>query len=115
MPAVIQQPETSVHHGAYSYLCQFYKALKLHTDACRSGLGAILYQTHDNRTNAIIAYTSRSLTKAETHYPTHKQEFLTLKWPMIEKFHEYLYRSTFNVYTNNNPLMYFLMMESWMP
>ena len=27
---------------------------------------------------------------------------------MVEKFHEYLYRSTFDVYTNNNPLTYIL-------
>ena len=72
--------------------------------------GAVLYQTHDDGTDAIIAYASRSLTKAETHYPAHKLEFLTLKWAVVEKFHEYLYGLTFDVYTNNNPLMYVLMM-----
>ena len=40
--------------------------------------GAVLYQIHDNGIDAIIAYASRSLTKAETHYPAHKLEFLTL-------------------------------------
>ena len=35
-------------------------------------------------------------------------EFLTLKWAVVEKFHEYLYGSTFNVYTDNNPLTYIL-------
>ena len=29
---------------------------------------------------------------------------------MVEKFHEYLYGSTFDVYTDNNPLTYVLMM-----
>ena len=38
----------------------FTKPFKLHTDACESGLGAVLYQTHDDRTNATIAYASRS-------------------------------------------------------
>ena len=31
---------------------------------------------------------------------------------MVKKFHEYLYGSTFNVYTNNNLLMYILTMEN---
>ena len=39
---------------------------KLQTDVCRSGLGAVLYQTHDNGTDAVITYPSRSLTKAES-------------------------------------------------
>ena len=34
-------------------------------------------------------------------------EFLTLKWAVVEKFHEYLYGWTFDVYTNN-PLTYVL-------
>ena len=55
-----------------------------------------------------IAYASRSLSKAESHYPAHKLEFLTLKWAMVEKFHEYLYGSTFDVHTNNNPHTYVL-------
>ena len=80
----------------------------LHTDACGSGLGAVLYQTPEGGTDAVIAYASRSLSKAESHYPAHKLEFLTLKWVVVEKFHEYLYGSTFDVCTNNNPLTYML-------
>ena len=49
-----------------------------------------------------------SLNKAESHYPAHKLEFLAFKWAVVEKFHEYLYGSTFNVYTDNNPLTYML-------
>ena len=56
----------------------------------------------------MIAYASRSLNRAESHYPAHKLEFLTLKWAVVEKFHEYLYGSTFDVYTDNNPLTYVL-------
>ena len=56
----------------------------------------------------MIAYASRSLNKAESHYPAHKLEFLALKWAVVEKFHEYLYGSTFNVYTNNNLITYVL-------
>ena len=56
----------------------------------------------------MIAYASRSLNKAESHYPAHKLEFLTLKWAVVKKFHEYLYGSTFNMHTDNNPLTYVL-------
>ena len=86
----------------------FTKPFKLHTDACGSGLGAILYQTCEDGTDAVIAYASRHLSKAESHYPMHKLEFLTLEWVVVKKFHEYLYGSTFNVYMDNNPLAYVL-------
>ena len=71
-------------------------------------MGAVLYQTQEDGTEAVIAYASRSLNKAESHHPAHKLEFLALKWAVVEKFHEYLYGSTFNVYTDNNPLTYVL-------
>ena len=87
----------------------FMKPFKLHTNTCQSGLGAILYQTCDDETNAVIAYASRSLTKAETHYPAYNLEFLTLKWAVVKKFYDYPYGSTNDVYTNNNTLMYILM------
>ena len=86
----------------------FTKPFKLHTDACGTGLGAVLYQTQEDGTEAVIAYASKSLSKAESHYPAHKLEFLTLKWVVVEKFREYLYGSTFNMYTDNNPLTYVL-------
>ena len=86
----------------------FTKPFKLHTDAFGTGLGAVLYQTREDGTEAVIAYASRSLNKAESHYPAHKLEFLALKWAVAEKLHEYLYGSTFDVHTNNNPLTYIL-------
>ena len=68
----------------------FKRPLKLYTDSCGSSLGAVLYQTHDDGTDAVIAYASRSLKKAECHYPAHKLEFLTLKWAVIKKFQDWL-------------------------
>ena len=57
----------------------------------------------------VIAYASRSVSKAESNYPAHKLEFLALKWAVCEKFHEYLYGSkSFDVFTDNNPLTYVL-------
>ena len=86
----------------------FTKQFKLHTDACGTGLEAALYQTWEDGTKAVIAYTSRSLSKAESHYPAHKLEFLTLNRAVVEKFHEYLYGSTLDVHIDNNPLTYVL-------
>ncbi len=79
----------------------------LHTDACRDGLGAALYQEQKGRLRA-IAYASRGLSKSEQNYPTHKLEFLALKWAVCEKFSDYLYGSSFSVLTDNNPLTYVL-------
>ena len=54
----------------------FSKLFKLHTDACGTGLGAVLYQTREDGTEAVIAYASMSLNKTESHYPAHKLGFL---------------------------------------
>ena len=105
VPAVLWWTEAPMYHSAYSCLHQLYQVLQA---ASGSGLGSVLYQTHDDRINAIISYASRILTKAETHYASHKLEFLTLQWAVVEKLHEYLYGSMFDVYTGNNPLMYIL-------
>ena len=67
----------------------FIQHFKLHTDACGSGLEAVLYQTHEDSTDAVTAYTSRSLTKAKSHYPRNKLEFLALKWAVVENLHPY--------------------------
>ena len=80
----------------------------LHTDSSTDGLGAVLYQKQDGKLK-VIAYASRSVSKAESNYPAHKLEFLALKWAVCEKFHEYLYGSkSFEVFTDNNPLTYVL-------
>lgn len=56
----------------------------------------------------VIAYASRGLSKSERNYPTHKLEFLALKWAITEKFSDYLTGQTFSVFTDNNPLTYVL-------
>ena len=86
----------------------FTKPFKLHIDACDRSLWAILYQDQPDGKEKPISFASRSLNKAESNYPVHKLEFLALKWAITKRFHEYLYRNDFTVYTNNNPLTYIL-------
>ena len=86
----------------------FTKPFKLHIDGCDRGLGAILYQDQPDGKEKPISFASRSLNKAESKYPTHKLEFLALKWALTKRFHEYLYGNDCMVYSNNNPLTYIL-------
>ena len=80
----------------------------LNKDASEKGLGAVLYQQQDDGTFRAIAYASQTLSKSERNYDAHKLEFLALKWSVIQRFHDYLYGRTLEVYTNNNPLTYIL-------
>ena len=84
----------------------YSKPFKLHPDTSGLGLGAVLYQTHED--DRVIAYASRVLNHTEVKYPAHKLEFLALKWAVTDRSHEYLYYGKFNVYTENNPLTYIL-------
>ena len=86
----------------------YKKPFRLQTDASDLGLGAVLYQKDDEGQQRVTAYASRSLSHTEQNYPTHKLEFLVLKWTITDRFHEYLYGGQLDVYTDNNPLMYIL-------
>ena len=86
----------------------YEKSFKLYTDASESGLGAVLAQIKEDNVERPIAYASRMLSKSEHNYDAHKLEFLALKWAVTDRFHEYLYGGSFNVYTDNNPLTYVL-------
>ena len=72
------------------------------------GLVAVLYQKDESGQVRVIAYASRSLSKSEKNYAVHRLEFLALKWAITEKFTNYLYGGTFEVFTDNNPLTYIL-------
>ena len=89
----------------------YKKEFKLYTDASKSGLGAVLGQKKDYGIECPIAYASRTLLKSEQNYDAHKLEFLALKWAVTDRFHKYLYGGSFQVYTDNNPLMYILSTE----
>ena len=84
------------------------KPFRVHTDASELGLGAVLYQEQDDGTTRVIAFASHSLSNSEQRDHLSKLEFLALKWAIHERFHEYLYGSNFEVYTDNNPLTYIM-------
>ena len=79
----------------------------LHIDASLDGLGAVLNQEYPEGLRP-VAFASRKLSPAERNYPIHQLEFLSLKWAVVDKFHDYLYGARFSVRTDNNPVTYVL-------
>ncbi|CAB3992802.1 Retrovirus-related Pol poly from transposon, partial [Paramuricea clavata] len=71
-------------------------------DASPFGLGAILTQTHGDETRP-VAYASRTLTAVEKRYSQTEREALAVLWG-CERFHLYLYGTTFDIYTDHKPL-----------
>jgi transposase InsO family protein len=87
----------------------FKKPFILETDASHDGLGAILSQEQEGK-RRVIAYASRRLRpteKNQANYSSMKLEFLAMKWAITEKFRHYLIGASFEVYTDNNPLVHF--------
>ena len=58
----------------------YEKPFKLTTDASKKGLGAVLSQVDEGGKERPVAFASRTLSKSEKNYTTHKLEFLALKW-----------------------------------
>jgi transposase InsO family protein len=85
----------------------FSLPFEVHVDASLVGLGAVLCQRRDGELH-VIAYASRSLKPSEMNYSAYKREFLALKWAITDKFYDYLYGATFQVWTDSNPLTYVL-------
>ena len=84
------------------------KPFHLQMDASKKRLGVVLYQIQNYGTTRVIAYASRTLSKSDKNYDAHKLEFLAFKWAITNRCYEYLYGGNFEVFTDNNPLTYFL-------
>ena len=80
----------------------FTRPFRLTTDACRTGLGAILEQQEADGKWRPIRFASRRTSESERNYPTHILEFLSLRWAITEKFSYYLRTHHFIVYSDNN-------------
>ena len=63
---------------------------KLHMDASKKGWALSIIKSKMTELT-VIASGSRTLSKQEQNYNTHKLEFMTLKWSIMGCFHEYLY------------------------
>lgn len=72
--------------------------VKLQADASSYALGAAILQE-----NQPVAYSSRSLTKAELNYPQIEKEALAIRFACL-KFHEYIYGKKLTVETDHKPL-----------
>ncbi|XP_041961809.1 uncharacterized protein LOC121720042 [Alosa sapidissima] len=86
----------------------FTLPFRLYTDASLHGLGAVLAQVQGGR-ERVIAYGSRSLHDAEKqdqNYSAFKLELLALKWAVTDKFKDYLWGATFQVFTDHRPLLH---------
>ena len=72
----------------------------IYTDALDQGYGAVLMQNAK-----VIAYASRQLKVHEKNYPTHNLELGAVVFA-LKVWRHYLYRATFEVFTDHKSLKY---------
>jgi len=77
---------------------------ELHTDASKTGLGAVLSQ-RINGEERVVAFASKSLNKAQKNYTTSDQECLAIVWG-IRNFRTYLLGRPFKLYTDHSALQF---------
>ena len=92
----------------------------LTTDASDNGYGAILEQENEKGERKVIAYYSKSYTRAQKKYGTSEQELLAIVMA-VEHFHTYLYGGKVKIFTDHAPLTHLAnkknphpRMERWM-
>jgi transposase InsO family protein len=80
----------------------FEKKFEVATDASNYGIGAVLYQVIDGRTN-YIAFASRALHSGEKSYGATKRELLAVV-NALKHFRYYLFGKRFKLYTDHKAL-----------
>ena len=82
---------------------------RLHTDACKKGLGATCVQMRDGK-EVVISFLSRSLTKAEAKYNIWELECLAMIWA-ARKLRFYLMGSQFTIITDSQAAKHIMALE----
>ena len=77
----------------------------LDTDACQSGIGAVLSQEQEDGKERVIAYASRALSKAERRYSVTRQELLAAV-TFIHQFRQFLLGRHFVLRTDHGSLQW---------
>jgi len=84
------------------------------TDASLQATGAVLYQCPLPRLKQVIAYSSHKLQPFEKLYPPHEREMLAIV-KALNKWRHYLLGHTFDLYSDNEAVTYFLKQPSLTP